>query len=585
MMHKTLSKMKSLFLLHLFFIGSLVWVLIPARSVHAADITVNTETDVLDANGGDCSTMGISDLPGPDGLVSLREAICAANNTSGADVINFDSSLNTPIVLTISGASNEHAAEWGDLDIADDLTIYGNGVMNTMIDASGLSPRERVFHILSGTTVEINDLTITGGLSPDLGGGFADPNTWGGGILNNGNLTLNQVQVTKNEAGTRGGGLYFQGGTSTINNSTIYTNTSTTSGAGIFADAALTINNSTISDNTSADNGGGVFVFNNTTTLNYVTVVHNRADSDNFNGGYGGGLSNLFGTLNIMSSLIAYNTVGSTGSGSQCGGGMSFNPITSLDYNLIQTTTDCTITGTTTNNLTGDPLAGALADNGGPTLTHALAVNSPAIDHIPNGTNGCDTTYTTDQRGSIRPIDGDNDGDADCDIGAVESLQVCNVSEGTYTLGNVTFFIPTGGDGDIDCFRVLEFDQNHPNATPNLETGKYWQLEATQSDGSPASGYSINLTIAGLTFTADADDKLCRWDVSLWDCAASSFSGTSITRNAVTQLSPWTAGNNVGPTDITLTSFTARSTDIPLILTAFALLGSALLLFIRKRWV
>ncbi len=46
-----------------------------------------------------------------------------------------------------------------------------------------------------------------------------------------------------------------------------------------------------------------------------------------------------------------------------------------------------------------DPLLGPLQDNGGPTETHALQFDSPAVNRIPAGTNGCGTTFTADQRG------------------------------------------------------------------------------------------------------------------------------------------------------------------------------------------
>ena len=58
-----------------------------------------------------------------------------------------------------------------------------------------------------------------------------------------------------------------------------------------------------------------------------------------------------------------------------------------------------------------------LRNNGGPTKTIGLRWNSPALDFIANGDNGCGTTYTTDQRGISRP---QNTG---CDSGAFESDQ------------------------------------------------------------------------------------------------------------------------------------------------------------------
>ena len=70
--------------------------------------------------------------------------------------------------------------------------------------------------------------------------------------------------------------------------------------------------------------------------------------------------------------------------------------------------------------LSADPKLGALADNGGPTRTHALLSGSPAMDAIPQGTNGCGTTFAEDQRGVDRPQDGDANGTAACDIGPFE---------------------------------------------------------------------------------------------------------------------------------------------------------------------
>jgi hypothetical protein len=61
------------------------------------------------------------------------------------------------------------------------------------------------------------------------------------------------------------------------------------------------------------------------------------------------------------------------------------------------------------------PKLDPLADNGGPTQTHGLQDDSPAIDVGDN--NGCPAT---DQRGVSRPVDGDSDGTATCDIGAFE---------------------------------------------------------------------------------------------------------------------------------------------------------------------
>ena len=56
-----------------------------------AVITIDTAEDIVD---GDISSISaLTGAPGDDGLISLREAIIATNETAGADEINFDESL------------------------------------------------------------------------------------------------------------------------------------------------------------------------------------------------------------------------------------------------------------------------------------------------------------------------------------------------------------------------------------------------------------------------------------------------------------------------------------------------------------
>jgi hypothetical protein len=70
-----------------------------------------------------------------------------------------------------------------------------------------------------------------------------------------------------------------------------------------------------------------------------------------------------------------------------------------------------------------DPKLGPLANNGGPSLTHALLAGSPAIDVAnPAAPGGAGTACAaTDQRWALRPADGDGNGSALCDIGAYEA--------------------------------------------------------------------------------------------------------------------------------------------------------------------
>jgi hypothetical protein len=114
--------------------------------------------------------------------------------------------------------------------------------------------------------------------------------------------------------------------------------------------------------------------------------------------------------------------------------------------------------------------------------------------------------------------------------------------------------------GDLSCLYVDEMELNHPNATDGIQTGRYWLIRGLKSDKTDATGFSVNLTLP-TTFTSGGNDKICRYTGSgqVWDCAMSSFTTTSITRNGVTAFSDWAVGNNVGPTAIKLQDFHASS--------------------------
>ncbi len=153
-----------------------------------------------------------------------------------------------------------------------------------------------------------------------------------------------------------------------------------------------------------------------------------------------------------------------------------------------------------------------------------------------------------------------------CDIGAYEATSANTTTvtgyvsgTGSYTFGptNVTIQVnnvgnPRNGgrqDTTLQTITTVLVNTDHSNATSGIQTGRYWQI--TPSAG--ASGYNLDLTLPHNS-VPDANDKLCRYTGSGWDCAASSFDAgaQTITRAGVTQLSDWATGNDVGPTAITL---------------------------------
>src|SRR5215212_1118945 len=198
-------------------------------------------TKTADTNDGACN----SDC-------SLREAIVAANAAAGADTITVPNGTYT---LTLSG-KNEDAAATGDLDIAGSLTLNGASAGSTIIDGNNTDAVFDTFTAPSGTTINMSDLTIrsgnTTGASFDGAGGIYVKNTV--------TMDLKNVNVLNNTANTSGGGIWNEGRL-TITNGTISGNQANALGGGIrnagTPAAALSIANSTISNNV-AEKGGGI---------------------------------------------------------------------------------------------------------------------------------------------------------------------------------------------------------------------------------------------------------------------------------------------------------------------------------------
>ncbi|MEM7112219.1 MAG: choice-of-anchor D domain-containing protein [Chloroflexota bacterium] len=353
---------------------------------------------------------------------SLRGAISVANaDTANAYTISL---LAGTYTMSLSGAENVNAT--GDFDVTDDLTITGAGTATTIIDANNL---DRAFD-LRGTpgTFALSDLTIQNGNGGGNGGAI-DIEAVTASVA----VTLTDVALRSN-AGASGGAIYYNpnqnGSTMALTRVEVSGNSASVEGGGIYVRGnGVTVTNSTISGNMANSNGGGMQIRNTGccvggATLTNVTVANNTADADNSGGGIGGGLYQQSGTFTIQNSLIADNNVGTSGSGPDCGG-----TLTSQDYNLIEDVTGCTISGTTTNNVTGAaPNLAALAANGGNTQTHALQSGSAALDHIPSGANGCGSSpIDEDQRGQGRPFNAG--GGALCDVGAYEAQSVLTLPE------------------------------------------------------------------------------------------------------------------------------------------------------------
>ena len=353
-------------------LGLMACLVLPSAA-SATTISVTTTTDELDA-GSRCS---------------LREAITSANadNNTGAEGCVAGDGADRIVVpsgrfaLNRSGdpfpTTSEDLNVYGDLDVRSPVTLVHGGIRPAIIDS--LVSQERVFHIGPDANVVITGLTITGGNAT------SGSERSGGGILNEGTLTVNRSLIEGNQA-TFGGGLSTEGpSTATLINSTLSSNEAEEDGGGLSAETGGTVN------------------------LKSTTVSNNTSDDDRNGGGDGGGIfastSGGGGKITLINSLIAGNhDAGQEAHDcARLGGGA----VDSLGRNMVGNTNGCNYVQGPGDVLNRGAQILPLANNGGPTETHSLRKTSPAI-------NAARTCPAVDQRGVKRRLGGR------CDIGAWE---------------------------------------------------------------------------------------------------------------------------------------------------------------------
>lgn len=481
--------------------------------VRAANFTVDCFDDAPDTDPDDGVCASAGPCSSGTGLCTLRAAIQTANslNVPGADVITLPAGTYT--IQTSPCDDTDGIGNIGDFDITSFVTINGAGAQNTIIDGNGM---DRVFEVRSpepfDASATLSGMTIRNGLAAQCQEFLED----GGGILvrDSAALNLDGVAVTENTA-ANGGGI-FNSGTLSIIDSEISGNDAVGftegdfsfggDGGGIYSDAfSLTfteiqprlvatdtfpIVNTTISGNTAREFGGGIAIAEGTIGLRNVTITDNEANISGSGSAAGGGIAllpvpqvpqlTLGGTRGepgevealVRNTIIAGNIDHSSEDAApDCLASSIDVSLTSEGFNLIGDDSNCGgafIDGTNGDQVGVDPVLGALADNGGPTRTHALLTGSPAIDlanlagcFANDANNG--SALTADQRGLTRPADGNDDDNIRCDIGAFEVQPLCgngaldgdeecddgNVSAGDGCAADCTLE-PACGDSAVD---------------------------------------------------------------------------------------------------------------------------------------
>jgi Ca2+-binding RTX toxin-like protein len=430
------------------------------------------------------------------GTGSLRQAVLDANANPGADRVVFQSALSGTITLTsnvlaVTGPTDFVGPGADKLGITETLAAPSQGifylaptVQGTAISISGLkltgASASNGSAILSRSSdLTLRNVIVTGNTATGVGDIYTygagskltvdssviDGNTGiairpaatqtritrstlsGNGVnaSNNGGaiyaagigstLSLDAVTMADNNGGSFGGAISLTHTATTITRSTLSGNQATGGGGAIYSNdpaGPLTIDSSTISGNGNPNFGGAISLKDNAATITNSTIAGNSAKLAG-GGIYGGGDTNPV----LINTVVADNTAPSAPD-LYSSAGKSF----SASFSLIENPAGATLTGTP--NITGqDPKLGPLADNGGPTLTQALNLGSPAIDQ--------GKASGTDQRGAPRPFDFAGvalAGDNDADIGAYERV-LCGgaLVNKIGTAGNDTITGTNGPDG------------------------------------------------------------------------------------------------------------------------------------------
>ncbi len=326
-----------------------------ARPAQAASLTVTTPVDELN-DDGDCS---------------LREAIQAADSNAAVDgcAAGSNTELDTIVFAVGQEATISLSSELDNLLITDDAGLTINGQQNeiTISGEDAENSSGAVFRVEPGAVFNLRSLTVADSHS----------STFAGALLNNGGeVEVRSSTFSGNSATDNGGAIENDVGPLTVINSTFSGNSAGGAGGAILnVGGPLTVTNSTFSGN-SAGNGGGIFVEGSTATLKNTIVAN--------------------------STLGGNCTEGNDGT------------IADGGYNIDDADT-CGFSASNNSQPSTDPKLDALADNGGPTQTHALRPASPAINAIPSATNGCGTDITTDQRRLFNRPQGGK-----CEIGSFE---------------------------------------------------------------------------------------------------------------------------------------------------------------------
>jgi hypothetical protein len=377
---------------------------------YGSDLTFTRVTFTGGATQGPASWIPASNGGGillQGGTLTLVESTISGNTAvRGGGIATRYGTLNL-VDSTVSGNTAPGGVAYGYLfgGYGGGITTYGGRVTLTRSTIAGNTAARfgGGIDLYYGTRLTVTESVISGNSAGGNGGGI---NKRDGTPL-----SITDSTITGNTSAADGGGLFIAYGPTTISGSTLAGNSAAGDGGGLanFSRQAV-LTNTTLSGNSAGGSGGGI-MNGGIANLTNVTATRNTADADGSGDGDGGGLfargnSYFTPTSRLVNSIVAGNRRGPAGTPDDLAG---VAPAPGSIRNIVGAGVDGLDPA---QNLLGvDPLLGPLADNGGPTLTHALLDGSPALDAALYL-----ASVAVDQRGVPRPQDGTSD------IGAFERV-------------------------------------------------------------------------------------------------------------------------------------------------------------------
>lgn len=405
------------------------------------------------------------------GKLSLRDVtLTGGRSDQGGGLLVYKGSADLAGVRmqgnTVSGNGGGMAVIEGKVRAYTRAFFYGNSAKS----GGG------IFN--SGGEVEIDNSIITNNTASVSGGGVAT-----GGGSKTSRTTLSSVNLRINKTGGSGGAVavgYLA--EMTINKVDLVGNTAGDKGGAIFnaSGGKVLVMNSTLTGN-SAPITGGIHLEKAFANLRFVTLFGNVAKTT------GGGAITLVGGAPTAANLVGTLV---TGNASPQNKEVIVNGVlTAKNYNLFGADGDARTAGFTVGGTDVVPASGVLppdilnpdVKNIGYTSAHVLVAGSPAVD----AAGDCDVYAgynfygvvlpNRDQAVYNRPVDGDLNGSARCDIGAMElkqfTLSVKRVGAGTGTVSSQQQGIQCGSDCTENVFEQTKVTLTATPASGSIFTG------------------------------------------------------------------------------------------------------------------